>query len=156
MPVTAQSQSLTNNNLLLEFLTVDATMYSGPFIRLVGNSSSPVSFGGNTYEPRPFEGSGYKRDTRGTTPQPQIKLSDEDGFVSSILELYSDLINCPVSRFFVSEENLTDSLAYSIPETFQVNSYTSDTATREVVVTLRSILEGNEAKIPGRLLSELV
>lgn len=156
MPVTAQSQSLTNTNVLYEFLTVDATMYTGPFIRLVGNSSTPITFGGNVYEPRPFEGTGYKRDSRGTSPQPQIKLFDGDGLVTGILDLYNDLINCPVSRFYVSGENLSDPLAYSIPETFLVNAYTSDTATREVIITLRSILEGVDSKIPRRLLSEII
>lgn len=156
MPVTAQSQSLTNSNILYEFLTVDVTMYTGPFIRIVGNSSIPVTFGGNTYEPRPFEGTGYKRDSRGTSPQPQIKLEDSDGYVTSILDIYNDLINCPVSRFFVSGENLGDPLSYSIPETFLVNAYTVDTASREVIITLRSILEGTDSRIPKRLLSELI
>jgi lambda family phage minor tail protein L len=156
MPVTAQSQSLTNSNILYSFLTVDASLYGGPVIRMVGNSSIEVTFGGNIYYPRPFEGSGYKKDTRGTTPQPQVKFDNSDNVVSTYLEIYQEFINCPVSRFFVSGENLGDSLAYSIPETFLVNSYTMDTNTREVVFTLRSILEGSDSKIPKRLLSGLI
>jgi lambda family phage minor tail protein L len=93
------SQSLAPDALVCLF-TLDATNLGAGVLRFTNmtDNGAKVSFGGNEYEPIPFETSGWEITSKGSLPRPSLSLSMNSVVVSSLIRNYDDGIGAWVYR----------------------------------------------------------
>ena len=77
------------------------------------NSSNPVFWQGNGYQPLPVESEGFEQQGDGRLPRPKITLANPDGLLSKIVHANHDFSNCKVTRKrtyarFLDDDNFID------------------------------------------------
>lgn len=122
-------------------------------------NSGTVTYNGVVYTGYPFKSSGFDKLTDGKLPTPSLTLSNHNGYITNLLALYNDLINCQIVRHFVYRDNLDDGTSpnpvnYSTGDIFYVNYYSADENT--VTLFLRSVLEIGELQLPRNRISDLL
>jgi len=79
---------------LVELYQLDLRPYSAS--TLLFCNSGTVQYAGFTYQGYPLKSDGYEKLSDGKLPTPTLTLSNKDGYVTGLLALYNDLINCQV------------------------------------------------------------
>jgi lambda family phage minor tail protein L len=71
------------------------------------SDGEPVVFRGRTYVPTAIKATGFsKMGPEGTLPRPRLKVGNVDGYLSSLLRSYNDLVGAHVTRLVTYEPYL--------------------------------------------------
>ena len=74
------------------------------------NSTNPIFWQGNGYQPLPIEMEGFEHQADGRLPRPKLKVANPEGLLSVIVHSNNDFANCKVTRKrtyarFLDDEN---------------------------------------------------
>ena len=74
------------------------------------NSSNPIYWQGNAYQPLPIKMEGFEQQSDGRLPRPKISIANPEGILSKIVRSNQDFVNCKVTRKrtfarFLDDEN---------------------------------------------------
>ena len=62
------------------------------------NPAVSLIFQGVTYDPLPIEATGFQVSARGKLPRPKMRIANIQGFISTLLTNYDDLIGAKLTR----------------------------------------------------------
>ena len=62
------------------------------------NSSNPVYWQGNAYQPLPVKMEGFESQSDGRLPRPTISIANPEGLLSKIVRSNKDFANCKITR----------------------------------------------------------
>ena len=77
------------------------------------NSSNPIYWQGNGYQPMPIEAEGFEQQGDGRLPRPRLTLANPDGLFSKIVHANHDFSNAKITRKrtfvrFLDDDNFID------------------------------------------------
>jgi len=118
------------------------------------DGGSPVSFGGNVYEPRPVEVTGIDLTTDGPMPTPTLTMSNAGGVATQILLEHDDLVGAILKRIVTYEEFLDDGADPDSAAIFEPDYFEIDRKVREdhemAQLELSSVIDQESLYLPGR------
>ena len=74
------------------------------------NSTNPIVWAGNSYQPLPMKMEGFEHKSDGRLPRPKLSIANPEGLLSMIVHINHDFSNCKVTRKrtyarFLDDEN---------------------------------------------------
>jgi len=135
------------------------------------NSSNPVFWQGNAYQPLPIESDGFEQQGDGRLPRPKLAIANPEGLLSKIVHSNHDFANCKVTRKrtfakFIDDDNFidpntknqdgknpfgeADPNSHFGDDVYYINRKTSETK-NVIQFELVSALELSNAEAPARI-----
>ena len=62
------------------------------------NSSNPIYWQGNAYQPLPIKMEGFEHQSDGRLPRPKMSIANPEGLLSKIVRMNENFVNCKVTR----------------------------------------------------------
>lgn len=137
--------------------TLDATSVGGTIMRFVQgkiNETTPVSFGGQIYQPIDIEFRGLDATGSGALPTPSLKLANTEGLPQAIINTWGDLLGCTLYRHrtfarFLDGQPDADPGAFYGPDIFLIERKSDENATF-IEWELSVSVDQQGKQIPGR------
>lgn len=143
----------------IELFEIDLTPVGTPTIIRFCNSKLgiPLALGGVEYVPWPIKVANYGSSTDGALPAPSVTLSNYEGVISSLLDLYRPR-GAIFRRRLILRRNLDEGgdprpEAQFLPDEFTVDRWSENR--RFVTLFLESALAYLNTEIPGRRIISL-
>jgi len=135
------------------------------------NSTNPIYWQGNAYQPLPITMDGFEQQSDGRLPRPKMTIANPEGLLSVIVHSNHDFANCKVTRKrtfarFLDDENFqnrnlnedgenpygeADPGSHYPDDVFYINRKTAENK-NQLEFELVSALELEGAEVPARML----
>lgn len=148
-----------NPGVLIDLYIIDLTpispgVYYYFYAGLDANYGS-LQYDGNVYTPWPVSVEGFEKSGAGVSARPKFIIGNPTGFVSTLMDLYQDLIGSKVTRVRTMSKYLdgepTADAAANTREMYFVNQKVADNGT-VVEFELTSATDFEGKKLPGRIM----
>lgn len=153
--IASEIQKLDQGAFLALF-SLDTTAVGGAVVYFIQGSqlTTPVTFGGNVYQPIDVQFDGLEVSGAGALPTPTLKLANTDGVVQALVNTYGDLNGSVLVRIRTYERFLdgkpdADSSAFFGPDIYKIERKVTDTPT-EIVWELAAGPDQAGKMLPGR------
>lgn len=134
----------------------DASLYGAPvyYFCQAGDNASPISFGGQIYEPADVSFTDMSVNGAGTLPTPHLKVANLDGVFQTVLNTYGDPLGAVLKRVrtfrrFLDDGASPDPAMYFGPDTFRVERKVSENPIY-VEFELSAAIDQEGKLLPGR------
>lgn len=135
---------------------LDATVLGGGVYNFSPDAvaGSAVMFGGTAYTAVPIEASGFEATSRGSMPQPRIRVSNTDLLMAAAVAELGDLVGATFTRWrtyarYLDDGDLPDSETYAGPDIYTVDQKLSENRLF-IEWRLASIIDQQDVRLPSR------